>query len=59
MGHSGTNRIVLCHFLGIAVSEYRRKLAQQPACLSCLVFEPDGNVRVTLLNDTSHWANQA
>ena len=58
MAHNTVNRIVLSHFLGIPITEYRRKVYQYPAALNNIKFYSDGSSRVILLNDISHWSGQ-
>jgi broad specificity phosphatase PhoE len=58
VSHNTVNRILLSHFLGIPLTEYRRRILQHPAALNCIVFHPDGSWHVTLMNDTSHWRGQ-
>jgi probable phosphoglycerate mutase len=56
VSHKAVNRIVLCHFLNVPLSEYRRRIPQGIAAFNELVFSTDGSARVTILNDTSHLA---
>jgi probable phosphoglycerate mutase len=54
VGHNTVNRIVLCHYLGLSLMEYRNKVVQMPTALNQIVFRSGFLPRVTLLNDTAH-----
>jgi broad specificity phosphatase PhoE len=57
VGHSTTNRILLCVALGVELRAYRRRFVQGQANLTALRWEPDGAVedaRLLLLNDLGH-----
>jgi broad specificity phosphatase PhoE len=56
VSHKATLRLVLCSYLGIDPSLYRERLAQDPACLNTLEFLDTTHARMTLMNDTSHYA---
>ncbi len=53
--HKTLCRLVMCHALGLAPSEYRRRLSMENAALNIIAPAADG-WRVILLNDTSHLA---
>ena len=55
MAHNTVNRILLCHFLGLPIIDYRRRIRQGPGALNCIIFNADGSYQVTLMNDISHW----
>lgn len=57
VGHSSTNRILVCLALGLPIREYRQRLVQGQANLTVLRFEHgDGptDARLLLLNDLAH-----
>ena len=56
IGHSTTNRVLLCVSLGVALRDYRRRFVQQPANLTVLRFEgaPGSGGKLLLGNDLSH-----
>jgi len=56
VAHKTTNRLLICHFLGIDPMLYRDKLAQRPACLNVLDFPNENNAQLLLLNDIGHYA---
>lgn len=56
VAHKTTNRLLICHFLGIDPQRYRDKLAQRPACLNVLLFPNENEAQLLLLNDISHYA---
>lgn len=51
--HKTVCRLALCHALGLAPSEYRRRLSMENAALNIIAPAADG-WRVILVNDTSH-----
>lgn len=53
--HKTICRLALCHALGLAPSEYRRRLSMANTALNILAPADDG-WRVVLVNDTSHLA---
>ncbi len=59
VSHKATIRLVLCSLLGIDARGYRDRLDQSPACLNVLDFNGPVRVRLTLFNDTSHYAERA
>jgi broad specificity phosphatase PhoE len=52
VAHKATNRLLLCHILGIPPRSYRARLGQLPCCLNKIEWY-DGEPMVTLLNDVS------
>lgn len=56
VAHKTTNRLLICHYLGIDPVQYRAKLAQRPACLNVLEFQNETEAQLLLLNDISHYA---
>lgn len=56
VAHKATNRLLLCHFLGIDPRAYRKKLAQRPACLNVLRFPNANEAQLLLMNDIGHYA---
>jgi broad specificity phosphatase PhoE len=56
VSHKTTNRLLIAYFLGIDLKRYRDRLGQRPACLNVLDFASDGDVKLMLLNDISHYA---
>jgi probable phosphoglycerate mutase len=57
VSHKATIRLLLCSLLGIDARGYRDRLDQAPACLNILDFSDPVRARLTLFNDTSHYAN--
>jgi probable phosphoglycerate mutase len=55
VSHTGTNRLMLCALLGIDPRRYRDRIAQDLACLNILDYRGPGQVRLLLLNDTTHY----
>ena len=45
-----------CGLLGLDPRAYRDRLDQSPACLNILDFGDDGQARLVLFNDVSHYA---
>jgi broad specificity phosphatase PhoE len=58
VAHKTVNRIFLAHTLGLPISDYRRKLLQNPCGLNRIEVSENGIMRVALLNDTSHFGKQ-
>ncbi|HEX2696465.1 MAG TPA: histidine phosphatase family protein [Anaerolineales bacterium] len=56
VAHKTTNRLLICHFLGLNPGQYREKLAQRPACLNLLLFPNKDQAQLLLLNDIGHYA---
>lgn len=56
VSHKATIRLLLASLLGIEPRGYRDRLDQAPACLNILDFKDAVRVRLTLFNDTSHYA---
>jgi broad specificity phosphatase PhoE len=57
VGHSSTNRILLCVALGTDICEYRRRFVQGPANLTVLRWEAGdapGDGRLLVANDLAH-----
>ena len=53
--HRTVNRLIACHFLGVPLSEYRRRVPMENAALN--IFETrEGKWHVVTLNETSHLA---
>jgi alpha-ribazole phosphatase len=51
--HKTVCRLVVCHVLGLPLSEYRRRLVMENAALN--ILQPwEGGWRLVRLNDTSH-----
>jgi broad specificity phosphatase PhoE len=55
IAHKATNRLLLCHILGIPPCTYRKRLGQLPCALNKIEWH-DGEPMVTLLNDVSFQA---
>jgi broad specificity phosphatase PhoE len=53
VSHKTICRLVVCHVLGLAPSEYRRRLTMDNAAVSIIRRDEEG-WRLILLNDTSH-----
>jgi broad specificity phosphatase PhoE len=56
VSHKATIRLVLCSLLGFDPRRYRDTLDQNPAALNILDVRGGISVRLTLFNDTSHYA---
>lgn len=54
--HKATIRLLLSSLLGFDARTYRDRLDQSPASLNILDFKDPSRVRLTLFNDTSHYA---
>jgi broad specificity phosphatase PhoE len=62
VGHSSTNRVLLCVALGVPIAEYRRRFVQGQANLTVLRWDPDAGpdeARLVVLNDRAHLAGSA
>ncbi len=55
VSHKATNRLLVAYFIGIDLRRYRDRLGQRPACLNVLDFASESQVKLTLLNDISHY----
>jgi probable phosphoglycerate mutase len=55
VAHSVTNRLLIGYFVGIDPARHREAVAQRPACLNVLDFDSEKDVRLSLLNDVSHY----
>jgi len=58
VSHKATLRLVLSSLLAFDPRGYRDRLDQSPACLNVLDFRAPVRVRLTLFNDTSHYADR-
>jgi hypothetical protein len=56
LSHKTTIRLLLSSLLGFDPRFYRDHLDQSPAALNVLDFRDDVQARLTLFNDTSHYA---
>ncbi len=56
VSHKATIRLILSTLLGFDPREYRERLDQSPAALNVLDFKDVAHARLTLFNDTSHYA---
>lgn len=57
VGHSSTNRILLCVALGVGLRDYRRRFVQGQGNLTVLRYEPGDNVedaKILVMNDVGH-----
>jgi len=57
LSHKATIRLLLSSLLGFDPRSYRDRLDQSPACLNVLDFKDPSRARLTLFNDTSHYAS--
>lgn len=57
VSHKATIRLMLCGLLGIDARGYRDRLDQSPACVNVVDFRDPVRARLTLYNDTSHYAD--
>ena len=55
VSHKATNRLLLCSLMGIDARLYRERIAQDLACLNVIEFGAGAEVRVVVMNDTSHY----
>jgi broad specificity phosphatase PhoE len=56
VSHKGTIRLLLSSLLGFDPRRYRDNLDQSPAALNIVDFRDEVRARLTLFNDTSHYA---
>jgi probable phosphoglycerate mutase len=56
VSHKATIRLLLSSLLGFDPRRYRDTLDQNPAALNIVDFRNAGSARLTLFNDTSHYA---
>jgi broad specificity phosphatase PhoE len=56
VSHKATIRLMLSSLLGFDPRRYRDNLDQQPAALNIVDFRDPSRARLTLFNDTSHYA---
>jgi broad specificity phosphatase PhoE len=56
VSHKATIRLLLSNILGFDPRKYRDRLDQSPAALNILDVKQLGYARLTLFNDTSHYA---
>ncbi len=56
VSHKATIRLLLCVLLGFDPRTYRDRLDQSPASLNILDFKDATHARLSLFNDTSHYA---
>lgn len=56
VSHKGTIRLLLSSLLGFDPRRYRDNLDQSPAALNIVDFKDPARARLTLFNDTSHYA---
>ena len=56
VSHKATIRVLLCSLLGFDPRRYRDALDQLPAALNIVDFRNATNPRLSLFNDTSHYA---
>jgi probable phosphoglycerate mutase len=57
VSHKGTIRLLLSSLLGFDPRRYRDNLDQNPAALNIVDFRGPTRARLTLFNDTSHYAS--
>ncbi len=57
VSHKATIRLLLSSLLGFDPRRYRDNLDQNPAALNIVDFKDPTRARLTLLNDTSHYAD--
>ena len=58
VAHKSANRLALCGLLGLDSRTYRDRLDQSPACLNIVDFGDEGQARLVLFNDVSHYAER-
>ncbi len=58
VSHKATIRLILSSLLGFDARNYRDRLDQSPAALNVLDFKDPAHARLTLFNDTSHYAGR-
>jgi probable phosphoglycerate mutase len=56
VSHKATIRLLIGHLLGFDLRTYRDRLDQSPAALNILDVRADGEARLVLYNDVSHYA---
>jgi probable phosphoglycerate mutase len=56
VSHKATIRLLLSSLLGFDPRRYRDNLDQSPAALNIVDFKDTTRARLTLFNDTSHYA---
>jgi probable phosphoglycerate mutase len=56
VSHKATIRLLVGHFMGVELHGYRDKLEQSPCGLNVLEAQENGQVRLLLYNDVSHYA---
>lgn len=56
VSHKATIRLLLSSLLGFDPRRYRDNLDQEPAALNIVDFKDPAHARLTLFNDTSHYA---
>ncbi len=56
VSHKATIRLLIGSLLGFDLRRYRDHLDQSPASLNILDFKDSGHARLSLFNDTSHYA---
>jgi broad specificity phosphatase PhoE len=56
VSHKATIRLLLSSLLGFDPRRYRDNLDQKPAALNIVDFKDATRARLTLFNDTSHYA---
>ncbi len=59
VSHKATIRLLVSSLLGFDPRSYRDRLDQSPACLNILDFKDSTHARLSLFNDTSHYAESA
>jgi broad specificity phosphatase PhoE len=57
VSHKATIRLIVSSLLGFDPRSYRDRLDQSPASLNILDFKDPTRARLTLFNDTSHYAD--
>src|SRR5262249_10593213 len=57
VSHKATIRLLLSSLLGFDPRKYRDNLDQNPAALNIVDFRSPTQARLTLFNDTSHYAS--
>jgi broad specificity phosphatase PhoE len=58
VSHKATIRLLLSSLLGFDPRRYRDNLDQEPAALNIVDFKDTMHARLTLFNDTSHYADE-
>jgi probable phosphoglycerate mutase len=57
VSHKATLRLLISSLLGFDARGFRDRLDQSPACLNVVDFKDPVRARLTLFNDTSHYAD--